>query len=208
MTKAIREQRTASHHRSLDYRHLGAALALIRDADTWWARKYCLLFMAITCVRSGEARMVTWDEINCETDTWTIPGSRMKAGIEHSIPLSTQAKEILVHAQEQGKKRDGSIFPGQRGAQYIASGSLPNLMKRLEIDAVPHGARFSFINWAARQTHIPQAAAEMVLAHNQPNRIVRALVREECFEARKPVMQEWANFLTETMGPVISPTPA
>ena len=49
---------------SMDHHLLGAALAQVRDADAWWADRSCLIFMALTCVRSGEAREATWDEVD------------------------------------------------------------------------------------------------------------------------------------------------
>ena len=47
----------------------------------------------------------------------------------------------------------------------------------------------------------------MVLAHTPPEAVVKAYRTSDFFEHRQPIMQEWADFLTETMGPVISPIP-
>ena len=44
---------------ALDHSLLGAALANIRDSDAPWAEKSCMIFMAFTCARSGEAREST-----------------------------------------------------------------------------------------------------------------------------------------------------
>ena len=46
----------SAYLRCLDADELGQALAKIRDCDAWWAVKCCLIFMALTCVRSNEAR--------------------------------------------------------------------------------------------------------------------------------------------------------
>ena len=71
------EQRRVVHDQSLDCRDVGNALATIRDADVWWAPKYCLIFLVFNCARSLGARMATWDQINFETATC------MKTGTEH-----------------------------------------------------------------------------------------------------------------------------
>ena len=146
-------QRRLVRHQFLDCRDVGNALATIRDADVWWAVKCCLMFMAFTCVRSNEARMATWDEINFETATWTIPATRMKTGTEHRVPLSAQAMEVLVYARGQSDDPHGSIFPPQRGGQYMNSRMLSSLLRRLEISCVPHGFRSSFgTGWADSHT--------------------------------------------------------
>ena len=133
----------------------------------------------------------------------------MKAGIEHKVPLSTQAIEILLYARDQGNGSQGKIFPSQRGGKFISQGRPSRLMHKLEIPAVPHGFRSSFINWAAGhgRTHIPEAAAEMVLAHTPTEAVKKSYKTSDFFEDRVPVMQEWAEYLTETLGPVISTIP-
>ena len=105
------EVQPSPHGRCLDADELGEALAKIRDCDAWWAVKYCLIFMVLTCVRSGEARMATWDEVDWDNAVWTIPAIRMKTGIEHRVPLSAQAMEVLAYARKQGGGRQGAIFP-------------------------------------------------------------------------------------------------
>ena len=209
VTKSLGKQDPVAHHKSLDPSQLGSALAIIRDADAWWAAKYCLILIAFTGVRSGEARKATWDEIDLDTDTWTIPASRMKARKEHMVPLSTQAKEILAYAREHGESNHGTIFPPARGGRYMDSGNLSGLMLslKIKIPAVPHGSRSSFINWASGRSHIPEPAAEMVLAHTPSDAVKRAYRTSDFFEHRIPIMQEWADFLTESMGPVTSTNP-
>lgn len=46
-----------------------------------------------TMTRTNEVRYGRWDEI--DGDLWRIPAARMKAGRDHIIPLSRQAKAIL-----------------------------------------------------------------------------------------------------------------
>ena len=189
-------QRRVVHDQVLNCRDVGNALAAIRDADVWWAPKYCLMFLVFTCARSVEARMATWDQINFETAAWTIPATLMKNGIEHQVPLSAQAMEILVYARGQSGDPHGSIFPPQRGGQFMDSRMLSRLLRRLEIPWVPHGFRSSFRDWAGGLAHIPASAAEMVLAHARSGVVVESFMAGDLFEQRRPIMQEWADFLT------------
>ena len=202
-TRNLGKQNRTVDLRSLDYREVGRNLAVIRDADVWWAAKSCLIFLALTCVRSGEAREATWEEIDFETATWTIPATRMKIGIKHQVPLSAHAMEVLAYARKQGGGRQGAIFPTQRSGRYMDSSMLSRLMKNLEIPGVPHGFRASFMNWAGERPHISAAAAESVLAHTPSGHIMKALRTSDFLEHRVPVMQEWGGFLTKTMEPVV-----
>ena len=203
VTSSLGRPRRSAHLKSLPPSQLGSALALIRDSDISWAKKCCLLYIAFTGVRNGEARRATWDEIDLDTSTWTIPASRMKAEAEHTVPLSTQAKQILAYAREHGNSSQGYIFPQERGKQYMDNGRLSEVMRRLGIPAVPHGSRSSFINWASGHSHIPEPVAEMVLAHTPSEAVIKAYRTADFFEHRIPVMQEWADYLSETMGPVV-----
>ena len=209
VVQELGKQPPSSNHPSLPAKDLGSALALIRDADEWWAAKYCLIFAAFTGLRSGEVRMATWDEIDWEELTYTIPRARMKNGLEHKVPLSPQVIELLQHVRDQNTGRcEGLIFPPKRGADYMGDDILSSLMKKLDIPAPPHGFRQSFRNWAGGDPDIAQPAAEAVLAHKQGTKVERAYLTSDFFEHRLPIMDQWANFLTGTMGPIISTTPA
>ena len=77
---------------SLDHRLLGDALATVRDSrNGWWANRTLprSSWPSPACV-ADEARKATWDEFNLDNALWTIPAERMKNGILHKIPLSTQ----------------------------------------------------------------------------------------------------------------------
>ena len=182
---------------------VGNALASIRDADVWWAVKYCLMFMVFTCVRSNEARGATWDEVDLDKAEWTIPAIRMKNGVRHRVPLSTQAVEVLAYAREQGGGQ-GLIFPSRRVGKVIGAGLLSKLFLELEIPAVPNGFRTSFSNWTLECTDIPREVVETV--YQSSNTVMGLFYTSRFFECRVPIMQEWADFLTETMGPVVPDT--
>lgn len=50
----------------------------------------------LTMVRKGEFVNATWEEVDFDNATWTIPKERMKTGKPHVVYLSTQALDILV----------------------------------------------------------------------------------------------------------------
>ena len=194
-----RRHRVIRRHQYLPYPLLGNALAQVRDSNACWAVKSCLLFLAFTCVRSEEAKMATWDEISMDAATWSIPAPRMKNRVAHRVPLSTQAQELLHHARAQTDPGENRIFPPMRGAEYIARDRLSLLLKKLEIPTTTHGMRSSFRNWVDEQTTVGRPIADIAMSHYP----IHDLLRRDFFQVRQVLMQDWADYLSQTMVPVI-----
>ena len=73
---------------------------------------------------------------------------------------------------------------------------MSKLLRELGVDAVPHGFRSSFRDWAAEQTDAPHAVMEAALAHVVPNAAERAYARSDLFERRRELMERWAGYVT------------
>ena len=69
------------------------------------------------------------------------------------------------------------------------------VVRRLELDFVPHGLRSSFRDWAAEKTNAPHAVMEKVLAHTVGNTTEAAYFRSDLLKQRRPPMDEWSEFL-------------
>ena len=152
-----------------------------------------LRFLLLTCVRSSEARGATWDEVDLERRVWTIPADRMKAKREHRVPLSEAVIEILRSLPT----RDGLLFAGMKGKR-LSDMTLTAVMRRMKVDAVPHGLRSSFRTWAADYTNHPREVCEQCLAHTTGSDVELAYQRSDLFEKRRQVMDEWSEFVTNT----------
>ena len=196
-----------AHHRALPHAEVGHYLAIIRDTDEWWAVKWGLIFLAITCVRSINVCTATWDQFDLESEvpTWHIPADQMKNGLDHDVPLSTLAVEIALYAEEMTGGA-GFVFPAERGKQHMDGARFSHLMKRLKIPAVPHGFRSSHRNWAGGRPDIAERVAERVLSHKPRDQTVEAYLNSPMFPERIPVMQLWTDHILATMGP-FRPTP-
>lgn len=202
ITRPFGRRKKPQHHPSLDYKLVGAAMAAVRDADCWWAAKAALLFLVLTGVRSEDVRTATWDEMDLESETpvWHIPET--KNGSAHDVPVPTQGVEILLYAEERTGGGEGLVFPAQRNRQEMGDGRLAEVLRNLKIPAVPHGFRASFRNWAA-ETKRDHYASEKALIHEIPSAVLAAYMTTDFFELRTPIMQDWADYIEETMGPVI-----
>ena len=84
-----------AHFRALPHREVGAALEVIEASAASVPSRACLRFVVLTACRSGEARLACWDEVDLDAREWRIPASRMKTGIEHRVPLSDAALDVL-----------------------------------------------------------------------------------------------------------------
>ena len=58
------------HYRSVPYSEVAEALATIGASRAWKGTVWCIEFLTLCAVRSGEARLATWDEINLGSATW------------------------------------------------------------------------------------------------------------------------------------------
>ena len=187
-----------AHLRALPYQEVGSALETVDASQTSPASKRCLKFLVLTAARFGEARGATWEEIDLESATWTIPGSRMKAGVEHRVPLSDQALEVLMLAR---RLEDGSglCFPSPlRPGRMLSDMTMTNILRKsgLTDRATVHGFRTSFKTWTMEQTDTPWAVGEAALAHQLGGSVEQAYARSDLFDRRRVLMQKWADYLT------------
>ena len=203
--RSLGKQPAAKPHDAAPYEELGSYLATIRDSDYWWANKYCLIFLAFTEDRSDEAREATWNEVDFDKATLTIPAHRMKNNVEHVIPLPTQAMEIVRFAKSKGIHSKGSIFWPQRGGVFVPEDGMSKITRELNLPFEPHGLRASFKTWTDEQRGEQRDLAERSLSHVVGKPSERTYSRTILLDQRRKLLQEYADFLTETMGPVISP---
>lgn len=198
----------------------------LADVSRWWSdlskrdgmAAQALQFLTLTAARSGEVRGMIWDEITLapanpanlanRVGIWTIPASRMKAGREHRVALTTEAVAIL----EALPRMDGCpfVFFAPRGGM-LSDMTISAVMRRMQeteekagrpgyLDpknkrpAVPHGLRSTFRQWAAERGY-PRDMAEIALAHFIGSEVERAYQRSDMLERRRAMMDDWSCFL-------------
>ena len=187
-----------AHLRSLPYQEVGSALEIVEASQASITAKLCFRFLVLTAARSGEARGATWDEIDLQDQVWRIPSGRMKAGMEHRVPLSRQAVDLLGEASAFRGEAD-LVFPSplKQGAP-MSNMTLTKILRSVGLAerATVHGFRSSFKNWTLEQTDTPWAVSEAALAHTLGNSTEQAYARSDLFERRRALMQLWAGYLT------------
>lgn len=187
------EVQAVEHHAALPYANIGAFMSDLRKREGMSAR--ALDFAILTAARSGEVRKATWDEIDLQHRTWTIPKERMKARKEHRIPLSDAAVALLKAlprlTPEKGKA--DFVFPAARG-NALSDMSLTAVLKRMDRgDLTAHGFRSTFRDWSGETTAYPREVIEHALAHQLKDKAEAAYQRGDLLEKRARLMEDWAK---------------
>ena len=134
-----------SHAAFLPVDEWAAALAKIDASDSSDAAKLVVRFMALTAKRLCEVRRTTWDEIDLDARTWTIPGRHnAKIKDDQVVPLSGAAMRVLCRALELPQSH-GVVFANPRSADgVIPDATIRRMICRAGIAAPPHGFRSTF----------------------------------------------------------------
>ena len=161
------------------------------------ATKLAVRLLMLTFVRKRELIEVTWDEMDIERGEWAIPGSRMKAGKPHIVPLSRQAIECFE-----------KLKPLCCGSRYVFPnlGDLNRPMAETTLNKVfdtigygggrftPHGAR-STASTALNSQGWSGDAIERQLAHTERDQVRKAYNHSDMMDERRRMMQAWADYL-------------
>lgn len=193
VTRGLPKQpKTKNHHPAVPWCDVPGFLVKVRATPSHESVRYALEFLLLTAARTSEVIKAHWSEIDLDGACWTVPADRMKAGIEHRVPLSDQAVQLLREVRARWPN-GRLVFPGRYGRKPLTDMAMLMLMRRLKIQAVPHGLRSSFRDWAS-ETRKDRDLAEAALAHALPNKTGAAYARSHLFEQRRPLMQAWADF--------------
>lgn len=126
--------------------------------------RQALLFLILIGARSGEVRGVTWQEFDFANRIWTIPAQRMKADVQHRVPLSTQATLVLQQRLEFANPLNLAF--SNSGKAPISDMTLTKILRDHNISrdvagrtATTHSFRSSFRDWASEHQY-PRDFAE------------------------------------------------
>lgn len=188
-----------NHHAALDYKTMGAFMAQLRQREGVGA--LALEFVVLASSRTAETLGATWEEIDLDEKTWTVPASRMKAGKEHQVALSKAAMAVLKKVRALTEKIGGKVgasnlvFPNDRSGNRLSENSLTSILKRMEFSGITvHGFRSAFRDWAGEESHFPNDIIEMALAHSVGTKVEQAYRRKTGFQKRRLLAEAWANY--------------
>ena len=179
----------AQHHASMPYAELPNYMAKLAPKDSVAA--LALQWLILTGTRSGEARGAAWDEIDLQAGVWTIPAERTKTNSEHRVPLSTPAMAIAHRLQGLDEV---NLF--STGKAPISETAVRKLLKESAPEGTTmHGFRTTLRTWMQDINKTLWEVAEMTLAHKVGNEASQAYARSDQLEARREVLDDWAEYI-------------
>lgn len=182
-----RKLQARSHHPAMPYNEVPSFVQRLSCSTATSAR--ALEFLILTAARTSEVMRATWSEFDLEASLWTVPASRMKAGVIHRVPLAPRALAILVHMK----------FLGGDGPFSMSNMAMDMLLRRMDCDDYTvHGFRSSFRDWVGEETDFPREIAEAALAHQVGSAVERAYRRGDALEKRRTLMLAWADYVTRS----------
>ena len=184
------------HHPAVPYQQMGDFMSKLRSNPSISAK--ALEFLILTAVRSGSVRQAEWDEIDFDKALWVIPAEHTKARQEHRVPLQSQAIALLKSLPVMAGSN--IIFPSPK-SKALSDMAFSQLMRgmrergELTVEAVPHGFRSTFRDWAAEQTAYPDEIRKAASGHTVGDAVKEAYQRTDLLDKRRNLMNEWAKFL-------------
>jgi integrase len=140
---------------------------------------------------------------------WTVPAERMKARVEHTVPLAPRALAILREARTTYPESE-LVFPGTKLGLPLSDITLTKALRDAGLDgkATAHGFRSSFKDWCAEVAKVRDEVSEAALAHKILDKVRAAYLRTRFLDERRQLMQDWTNYLTTGRRLVASTQPA
>lgn len=191
--------KSVTHYPAMPYSAVPAFMAELSSDHSVPA--LALRFLILTAARTSEVLLARWEEVSTETAIWTVPAERMKTRLEHRVPLSDAALDVLKALPR--VEGNPYVFPGFRPGRPLSTAALLQLMRKLGYGVhgerghyVPHGFRSSFRDWSGEVSNFPRDVAEMALAHVIENKVEAAYRRGDLFAKRRLMMQAWAQYVS------------
>lgn len=155
----------------------------------------------LTMVRSQETRFAVWEEfegLGGKEPLWRIPKERMKARVEHLIPLSRQAVAMLGRLRERAG-RSKWVFPVGYAwkNEVISENRMSDAMRRWGYRelATVHGFRATASTTLNESGLWSVDAIELALAHQEQNDVRAAYNAAKLLPERRRMLQWWADLL-------------
>jgi integrase len=186
------------HHPAVPYALMGDFMSKLRLNESKSAK--ALEFLILTAVRSGSVRMAEWSEFDLDKKLWVIPAEHTKARQEHRVPLQPQAIKLLKSLPVMAGTNIVFASPTGKALSDMALSQLMRGMRErgeLTVEAVPHGFRSAFRDWAAEQTNYPDEMRKIASGHTVSDAVKEAYQRTDLLDKRRKLMDEWGRYLDQ-----------
>ena len=185
--------------------------------STRYALKLALLMG--DALRNDALRNSQWGFIDFSQGTWTVPRAMMKrkTGDDYTVPLSGQAVALLKELYELEPHEDTDlIFPGLGPGRPLGETTLNRAIRIMgysQEDLCFHGLRGTFSTWANSRRQdgdmrFDPDLIEQALDHKEQNLVRGSYAHTNNLEARRKMLQAWADALDEMADRAANSAPA
>ena len=188
---------TVTHQRAVPLEKLPELMRTIDkyDKENEENVRLCLKLLAMTFVRKSELLYAKWEEFDLDKALWKVPAERMKMRVEHAVPLSLNAIEILKEIKRKFPSdhylfHDGDQFTPIRDNALIEALYWMGYKYQMTV----HGFR-AIASTVLNEQGFRSDVIERQLAHVEGNQVRRAYNRAEYLEERAEMMEWWSKFL-------------
>ena len=192
----VLKPRQVKHRAAMSDKELPEFLAKLAAYDGDPHTLHALRLLILTATRPGETRGARWAEFDLDAAVWVIPPERMKMRVEHRVPLSTQALDVLRTMQSFSGGRE-LVFPSPYyPSKPLSENTFNSALARMgyKNTATAHGFRALFSTVANECGWNPDVI-ERQLAHKEANEIRAAYHRSTYLKDREKLIQWWGDYL-------------
>lgn len=188
---------------------IGQLLLDIEESKGRWTLQTstALRLAPYVITRPGELCEAEWTEFNLEAAEWYIPARRMKAGLDHIVPLPRQALALLYDM----KAFSGSgqyVFPSwSKKNTPITTNALVVALRKIGYGSTlqdpsnaftTHGFRGMASTLLYQRLEYPGDYVELQLAHKEKDKVKAAynqITPRSYLDQRREMLQKYADYL-------------
>jgi integrase len=185
---------------------------------------YMIELALLTGTRVSEIISATWDQIDYDTMTWTVPGEKTKRkepDYPHRMPITHSPAAIfeLMQQMRTDPSPQAPIFPSHHkrwveSHRRVGSQTLMRVMRQIGSELgknfVNHGFRTTLKDWCkAGGCKVPgfnMTWYEEQVHHKEKGKVQQAYGHDDLLEQRRGMMTEWDNYLNTVPPPAKAKT--
>jgi len=183
------------HHAALPYADVPAFIARLRGRQGSSTAR-ALEVTILTALRTSEAIGATFDEFDFAAKVWSVPPERVKGrtvgDAAFRVPLCDRV--IAIVKELAATKVSKFVFPSRKPDKPLRDIAMLMMLWDMQPGMTVHGFRSSFRDWAAEQTSAAHDVCEYALSHMPKDKVVKAYLRADLLEKRRPLMEDWAKY--------------
>jgi integrase len=165
--------------------------------------RLAIKFLILTAQRTSEVVNAEWSEIGGAV--WSLPGTKVKNGKPHRVPLSPEAMHLVAEIKANAKNYRGGnrwLFPSPRADRPVGPKSMDRALRRLRIAGhVPIFRPHDLRRTAA--SHMTRLGIDRLTVHkllNHSDRSVTAIYdRYDYDEPKRRAVKVWGREVAQML---------